>query len=629
MAETTAFKIAAWAANKAVDLAVAVGANNATATAVWYTTFAATTIATTIGPGLLAASMVDVPKPSQSRIPLRQPIAPRQSAFGRVRTSGPYMLFEEYDGDSYDVIAFHDGAIDAIESRLLHNDEVTVGSGTINDVSYSDVVTFAESGPQYENAIRWTETLGASAETAHASVTDIAEWSSAHRGDGVASIGLKCVGTKRERFAAVYPYGLPQPSVIYRAQACFDPRRGSQDASDSSTWEWSENPVLQLLTYLIRSSHGGMAFDYTRRIAPQVQAWKDAADICEQQISLKAGGTHDRFAGAGSYYHSTAPADVIRAIMASFDGWMMEAGDGSLIVKAGKYEAPTVTITDDHIVGYSWNRYRPDEEAVNELQANYVSPDHQYEEQAAEPWQDAADIAARGRVRSQPFDLPWVNHHARARRLCKRQMYKALKPRGWIETNLYGLQAIGERFIRVQNSELPSMSDVVCEVTGMQFHFARGAVRLEVVQVGSDIDDWDAATEEGDAPPTGTGATVVIPSAPTISSVDVLTDGGLRMQVNVTTPSQTYATFLVRYRQSLGGDPETFTEWKVESFLDPDTSGGTTPLITAVVPEGDFEVQTALVLATGYTTDWSSASDVTVTAAASPDIPSGGEGGTL
>jgi hypothetical protein len=100
------------------------------------------------------------------------------------------------------------------------------------------------------------------------------------------------------------------------------------------------------------------------------------------------------------------------------------------------------------------------------------------------------------------------------------------------------------------------------------------------------------------------------------------------MQVNITKSSFYYATYMVRYRRSNGDSPETYTEWKYESFIEPDLSGSTVPCITAVVPEGTYQVQASVIGATGAPTDWSSSTEVTVTAAVTPDPPSGVEGGT-
>lgn len=618
----------AFISNAAYNFLITVGAPAAFS-------YAVTPIATGLVYGGLtlataAVAKPRVPNPSQTKIPLRQTIAPRQSGFGRARLSGPYMLFEEYEGDSYDVIAFHDGEIDAIEARWLHDDSVTVGSATINSASVTDAVLFTSPTDQYTQAIRWNDNLGAASQTAHAALTDNPQWGSAHRGDGVASVGLRSYGVKSERFGEVYPYALPRPSVTARLQKCFDPREAGHDPDDQSTWEWTDNPVCQLLTYLIRSNMGGMGFDYARRIEPSEADWIAAANVCDETVTLKAGGSHKRYTAGGVYLHNNDPADVIAELTKAMDGWLAEAGDGSLTIIAGKYSAPTVTLTDDHIISYQWRRFRADEEAVNELQGSYTSPEHKYEEVQGDPWTDQDDIDERGQVRSRPISLPWVQSHAQHRRLLKRAMKRMTAGQGVIVTNLFGLQAIGERYIGIQNSDVSSMADIVGEVQSLKIDFQSQRVEIAFIEVDSTLDAWTPASEEGDAPTVGGAVTVSVIGAPTIDSVDVLTSGGLRMQVNIDTPTVAFVTYLVRYRRSNEDDPETFEEWKYESFTEPDLTQSPVPLITSAVAEGVYEVQAATVRQTGSSSAYSTpAVRLTVTAAATPDAPGGVTGGTI
>ncbi len=596
-----------------------------------YLTVVATGYAAVIaGPALLARALTNLPSAEQQKIPFRQAVPPRQSGFGRVRVSGPYSLFEEYNGDSFDCVPFHDGKIDAVETYYLHDDIVTIGSVSINDTAYTDGVSFSGGATaQYRVAIRFSATTGAATETAHPCLTDLPEWGSSHRGDGIASIGLRCYGVKREKFSAAYPYGLPQPSVVARLQACFDPNSGSDDPDDTSTWDWTENTARELLTYLIRDDAGGLGLDYARRIEPSLASWQAGADVCDESVSLKAGGTEARYRSGGIFLHNNAPSDVIGALLAACDGWLGEAGDGSLKFYAGKYTAPTVTFTDDHIRGYSWNRFRTDEEAANEFQGTYVEPDLDYSEVQTDPWVDADDIAARGQTRTQSVPLNWVQSHAQARRLLKRVAKKSVAPQGRIVTNLYGLQAFGERYVAIQNSELPSMADIVVEILKMEIHFSRQEVEFTVVQVDSSIDNWTPASEEGTAPTGATAVTVINQAAPTIDSVDVLTNSGLQMQVNVDTPTIYFATYLVRYRQQTGDSPATYNEWKYESFTEADESGSTVPLVTSEIADGTYQVQAALVLVTGIPTDFSASTEVVVSNAVTPETPSGVAGGTL
>src|SRR5690606_21483408 len=116
-------------------------------------------------------------------------------------------------------------------------------------------------------------------------------------------------------------------------------------------------------------------------------------------------------------------------------------------------------------------------------------------------WRQEADIAATGRVRSEDLSLSWVFSRSQAMRLAKRKMSRLNPPRrGQVRTGIYGLNGLGERYIRVQNPELSSMADVVCEVMNVEIDFTSSQVVFDVIQADVDIDDWDPAEEEGELP---------------------------------------------------------------------------------------------------------------------------------
>src|SRR5690606_28785235 len=114
---------------------------------------------------------------------------------------------------------------------------------------------------------------------------------------------------------------------------------------------------------------------------------------------------------------------------------------------------------------------------------SYVSPDQDYTEVEAGIWRDESDILERGKVRSENLGLTWVFSRSQAMRLAKRKMIRVNAPRrGQVRTGIYGLNGLGQRYIRVQNPELSSMADVVCEVLNVEIDFANGQVVFDVIQ---------------------------------------------------------------------------------------------------------------------------------------------------
>ena len=495
--------------------------------------------------GSLLRPKPKIPKAADGRTGIRQPAAPRASGYGRARMAGVYQLYEERAGSSYDVLAFHDGRVDAVERYFLHDDEVTVVNGIVQPTA---------DGAYGGTRVRFRTTLGLATETAFAetvsAVGDI--WTAQHRGDGVASIELVSGGVAQADFARIYPNGLPQPSVVARLQRVFDPRQGGQSYDDPATWAWSDNPILCLMHYLT-DANAGMGEDYARRIAPALADWIAAANVCDEPIPLAAGGTEKRYRCGGWFLHDTDPVEVIDMLLTTCDGWLAPRGDGALTVRAGKFIEPTVVFTADHIVEFSTQRFVADEDALTELIVGYTTPTN-YTDVEAPAWIDAAERDARGKDRVASVEATWVQSRPQARRLAKRTVLRAnAKTRGSIRTTLFGLTALGHRYVRIQNPTLPSLADITAEVQRLEIDLASMTVLVEYVQLGAEIDAWNPATEEGAPEAAVTVPGAVKPPTPTgvigncinvVSGTDVF---GIGFRIRLDRPARTDLTVSVQW----------------------------------------------------------------------------------
>src|SRR5581483_11239644 len=262
-------------------------------------------VAQAVGPGPA------LPPPDAGNQPLQQAIASRIVGYGTVRLAGAYVLFEAQTGISYDVIAFHHGPIAAIRGYYLHDDAVTLdGSGFV--VALPD-------GRYGTSQIKIKTRLGATPETAYSEITTPLStiWTSAHRGDGLASLAMICAAAATPSdFANTYPRGLPLPSVVADCTPIYDPRLdvslgGTQSQGDSTTWAVSSNPVLQVIDFLTNSDRG-FGFDWDELIAPSLSALMAQADLCDDLVARNDGSHEPRYASNGSFPLDSDPADVER-----------------------------------------------------------------------------------------------------------------------------------------------------------------------------------------------------------------------------------------------------------------------------------------------------------------------------
>lgn len=568
--------------------------------------------------GSLLRPKPKIPRAEDGRVGVRQPTASRQSGYGRARIAGVYMLYEERAGHSFDVLAFHDGEVDAVERYFLLDDEVSVVDNvvqpTIDGAYGGGRVRFYTNRGLTPNA-PFSEIVG--------NLPDI--YTAQHRGDGVAQIGLVCQSVAQQDLSRIYPNGLPTPSVVARLQKVFDPRDETQTFANRASWKWSDNPILCLLHFLT-DNNSGLAFDYDRRIAPALSYWIEAADVCDELVALKAGGTEKRYRCGGWYLHDTDPIEIVDMLLTTCDGWMAQRGDGALLVRAGKFYAPTVTFTTGEIIEFSTQRYVPDEDAINELVVGYTSPVN-YTDVEAPAWIDEEDKAARGKDRVHNVECGWVQSRSQARRLAKRQVIRSNAPaRGWIRVNLFGRAALGERYIRIQNAAIPSLADITAEVQKIEFDITSMTMTIQYVQIGPEIDAWNPANEEGEPETIVETPGGVLPPTPTgftgnglyvVSGADQI---GVAFRVEIDAPARNDLNFAFGWgvRGSYFGEEVTFTRDQAKEL-----PGGKLQFIIArssIVPGRFFIVRAATIAPGGTYSNWVEA-EFPLTGALNPPPP--------
>lgn len=605
--------------------AQAVGFSAATASTIsmYAATASAVGTAAAITVGLSAAARPQVPDPESGKITRRQPRPPRTVFMGLTsRAAGAYMLREASGSTLALVIALSDGRLAAISSIYLNDDLVTLDAN-------GWVQAGADGRYGSGDLVQIKTRLGLPTETHYSELTAkfSAQWPTTCRGDGIGSLMLLATHRTRESFSKFFPNGEPMVSVVAQG-VCYDWREdttaggsGAQRRADPATWLASGNPVV----WLVHHEWFGCGRSWDRCIAPVLSSLTAEADYCDVSVA-KVGGTEPRYAFGGNYTADTEPQARREAILAACDGWLSTNGKGHLVLKVGRYVAPTFTLTGEHIDGYDWRSGAPAEEHINKLVISYVDPTKGFTETECDPWIDEADVTATGHERSSQLQLTFVQSHAQSRRLAKRKMSRLLAGRrGTIITGLYGLNALGERYIRVQNPELVSMADVVVEVMGAEFDPMSGQVVLDVILADTGIDAWNPATEEGAAPSTAGRPPPVALTIPAITTVTAFFEAtgsgtGVRVRIVGTGPTRDDITWYARWRVNGA------TAWVEGQFADADPTGGVT-LETGFVPANSIlQVQIAYETGGGSFSAWGPVAPATVdtsTAASPPAMPTG------
>jgi hypothetical protein len=563
-----------------------------------------------------------------------------QSAYGRVRMAGAYVFYEESAGVSYDVMAIHQGRIGGFLGYYLHDDAVTIdASGIVNsavvnqDGRYTGTTGVSSAG----NYIKIKTRDGLDTETAYSEITAPFPviWTENHRGDGIASAALICRGVGADVYTKVYPSQKPELSAVIDSSLNFDQRDEAQDHDDPTTWDVSTNPVIQLQDYLTNTDRGGLGLSWDRVVAPGLDALAAEADICDEPVDLKEGGTEPRYQAAGFYAHEIDPVSVLTQIAAAADMWWTLAGDGRLTVVVGSYRAPTVTLDAADIIGVDLKYGVEDERLVNQYTWNFTSPDNDYKDTPGQPWRDEASISEIGRVRSHPVPLTWVQSHSQGRRLLKRQMLRNnARLRGTAVCWISAVRIIGERWITLDFPLLQDTTNIVVEVQAIKIDVLNARVVVDWVYVNPNtVDAWDPETEEGDAPPLPDRVTGELLAAPQDVNVTVGLDssGNVYFQVIFDDPGRSDLSYRVRYRVkdidsgTVGNQPG---PWISQDFPPTAAVGGVVTLNTSLVQANTlYQVQVASVGTRGVLSDFSAIEEVTSTN--DPTAPSAPTFGTV
>lgn len=441
--------------------------------------------------------------PSDRQFITRSTVTARVRHYGRVRVAGAQIFAIAVSGIFYRVLAHGQGKIDGIEKYFLDNREITIdGSGYVTNAEY-----------QYRgrSKVKIETRDGGDAPSHYASLgAAVAEWTSDHLGKGVFHSLTAFEQVDQSKFLDMYPSA---ENTVFKVQF-----RGAQvyDSRTAST-AWSANSALCIRDLITHADGFGMPTSWLDQAG-----WNAAADDCDDPIPLYAGGTEPRYVLSHSYSFDQRPADVLKTMLASCNGKFLIGNNGGLVLSVGRWVEPTFTIESSMIEGYYLESGNESPDSANIIRSAYVSPEHGYTEQDADPWEDAVNVTLMG---AKPVDIPLlaVPSHSQARRLMKQAAALANPEwKGTVVCNLAALPVLSHRFVNLQLIDLGLTFPV--EVAGAELRIADGAILTGVsvtfVAMSSNAFSW-SASDEGRAPEVAPevddGGAIAVPSSASVT----------------------------------------------------------------------------------------------------------------
>ena len=355
---------------------------------------------------------------------VRQPVTARRTIYGRDLVSGPLLYFQTYgeiDGLPNIFLSMMVGLagheVDAIEKVYFNDREAefladgfTIGSpfskrakanpGGADTILNANGIDFAEVHRH----------LGASNQAADSRLVGAAggKWTTAHRLRGIAYVHARL---RFDRLNTLFHGGAPEVRALVKGKKLFDTR--------TSTTAWSDNPALVVYDYL-NAVLGVAAADI------DTASFNAAANVCDELVSVAAGGTEKRYTLNGSVESDDRPVDVLLDMLGAMAGTLVWTG-GAFKLYAGAAAASSLALDEDDLVGGITVQPRTERrELFNAVKSIYVNAAKDYQPATTQPITSATYVTQDGGATiEQVIELPMTVSRRRALRLAKIELERA------------------------------------------------------------------------------------------------------------------------------------------------------------------------------------------------------------
>ena len=433
--------------------------------------------------GLALVSNALMPKPKMSSMDGIQGreenfpdnLAVRNIIYGRVQTTGPIIYAETTNSNQYlhMIVPVAGHEIESFDEFYFDDELLTIdGSGNVTAPS------------KFASKARILTHLGTNNQAADATL--IAEsnglWTVDHTLSGIAYFYVR-LNFDQDAF----PNGRPVIKTVIKGKKVYDPR--------TTLTAFSSNTALCVLDYLQNSTYGLGA----SASEVNMTSFSAAANICDEDVALAAGGTENRYETHGVVLTDASPKNILENLLTSCAGTVYYSS-GVWNIKAAAYSSPTVTITDDDMRGpinVTTKHSRRDN--FNLVKGVFVSPDQN--------WQ-ATDFPA---IKSSVFEtddnniqsaldltLPFTISSPMAQRIAKIALYRQRQQIGLtLKCKLTAFQIEVGDVIMLTNTRY-GFSAKPFEVMNYQFAVEGEAdapiygVDLMLQETSSSVYDWNA-----------------------------------------------------------------------------------------------------------------------------------------
>jgi hypothetical protein len=296
----------------------------------------------------------------------------------------------------------------------------------------------------------------------------------------------------------VFPSSIPNVSFVIKGKSdILDPRSGTRG--------WTNNAALCIADFLsLPPTKGG--FGLTIGTDIPTAALIAAANVCDEQVLLNAGGTIKRYTCDTFFMLNSPRGAILKDMLSSCAGRISYQG-GTYMIQPGAWVTPTLQLTDADLVGpIKWRPRHSIRDTANGVKGTFISPENAYQQADIPPYMQDAD---HGYV-SDPWlaedngerifaeaNFPCTDSSATAQRLAKIALLRTrYQGRGTIRVNLKGYQAVALDIIQITHPHYTWLNKNF-EVLASRFGIDKSGdaplpyVELDIAETDSSIYDWN------------------------------------------------------------------------------------------------------------------------------------------
>lgn len=432
-----------------------------------------------VGIGLNALTAALMPSPSfsgadpgQRMTNYAQPVSYVETVVGECRKGGPLGFTGFANNSRYYVPIFAAHPIDGIEKYFLDEREVTFDESHICQT---------EPIGDHATVIPFTGQPGQVAEPMM--LEAFPELTEAHDFAGLSGAYVRAKKPSNPSdFSDIYPNGREWAvtPLLRGHNGIYDPR--------DDTYKYTNNAALVLAHWVTQTLGRAVVWD----------AVAIEADYADETVLNKEGELQPRWTLNGVWVDNQEAEEQRAQLGVACDAFFYERPNGAVGFKLGRYEEPTVTLTDEDFISITATSGGFGSDAPTAVAPRYIEPENLWRDSPAGKF--VLDASVR-EVTYEPSVL-FCNTHNQVSHVAKRLAHvKRPENRVSAVLKMSGFDLIGERFVRIEHSELGISGTF--EVDQLAMLAGGGAFSLEALSTAAEHHALDASTEEPERPTYG------------------------------------------------------------------------------------------------------------------------------